>query len=116
MREISSQAVDVLALFWGLTDATGQPPCANKHLLHPMLPLVPSFRELGPALDLLLAIRERVSRDQLVKCIIHVLNQQTFELDNITEPAHRLAREICCLLYTSPSPRDATLSRMPSSA
>ena len=24
--------------------------------------------------------------------------------------------EVCCLLYTSPSPRDATLSRMPSSA
>ena len=24
--------------------------------------------------------------------------------------------DICCLLYTSPSPRDATLSRMPSSA
>ena len=24
--------------------------------------------------------------------------------------------EQCCLLYTSPSPRDATLSRMPSSA
>ena len=23
---------------------------------------------------------------------------------------------LCCLLYTSPSPRDATLSRMPSSA
>ena len=26
------------------------------------------------------------------------------------------AREFTCLLYTSPSPRDATLSRMPSSA
>ena len=26
------------------------------------------------------------------------------------------ARNIICLLYTSPSPRDATLSRMPSSA
>ena len=25
-------------------------------------------------------------------------------------------KERCCLLYTSPSPRDATLSRMPSSA
>ena len=25
-------------------------------------------------------------------------------------------QDICCLLYTSPSPRDATLSRMPSSA
>ena len=24
--------------------------------------------------------------------------------------------EVACLLYTSPSPRDATLSRMPSSA
>ena len=28
----------------------------------------------------------------------------------------REAREEACLLYTSPSPRDATLSRMPSSA
>ena len=27
-----------------------------------------------------------------------------------------LTPEDCCLLYTSPSPRDATLSRMPSSA
>ena len=26
------------------------------------------------------------------------------------------AENKCCLLYTSPSPRDATLSRMPSSA
>ena len=29
---------------------------------------------------------------------------------------HRAARASGCLLYTSPSPRDATLSRMPSSA
>ena len=28
----------------------------------------------------------------------------------------QLARLVPCLLYTSPSPRDATLSRMPSSA
>ena len=27
-----------------------------------------------------------------------------------------IARDLYCLLYTSPSPRDATLSRMPSSA
>ena len=31
-------------------------------------------------------------------------------------PDDMLKRHICCLLYTSPSPRDATLSRMPSSA
>ena len=30
--------------------------------------------------------------------------------------AGAIARKIFCLLYTSPSPRDATLSRMPSSA
>ena len=29
---------------------------------------------------------------------------------------YRLTRSQICLLYTSPSPRDATLSRMPSSA
>ena len=29
---------------------------------------------------------------------------------------HILSEETPCLLYTSPSPRDATLSRMPSSA
>ena len=28
----------------------------------------------------------------------------------------RIAKAATCLLYTSPSPRDATLSRMPSSA
>ena len=34
-----------------------------------------------------------------------------FEIDKVTTP-----RGCTCLLYTSPSPRDATLSRMPSSA
>ena len=32
------------------------------------------------------------------------------------EHASQLTLPACCLLYTSPSPRDATLSRMPSSA
>ena len=36
-------------------------------------------------------------------------------LEIVSEPDLRSARE-ACLLYTSPSPRDATLSRMPSSA
>ena len=30
--------------------------------------------------------------------------------------AAHIGRQLSCLLYTSPSPRDATLSRMPSSA
>ena len=36
----------------------------------------------------------------------------------LVQPRHEelAAFMACCLLYTSPSPRDATLSRMPSSA
>ena len=42
------------------------------------------------------------------------LNQRIVGLDNFaTGHQHNLDD---CLLYTSPSPRDATLSRMPSSA
>ena len=38
------------------------------------------------------------------------LGHQRFTEDDIGQP------KVTCLLYTSPSPRDATLSRMPSSA
>ena len=36
--------------------------------------------------------------------------------DDDEEMIKRLDESYICLLYTSPSPRDATLSRMPSSA
>ena len=36
--------------------------------------------------------------------------------DNITRTQHNSDRELICLLYTSPSPRDLSTSRMPSSA
>ena len=36
--------------------------------------------------------------------------------DGMQENAESVAEYLSCLLYTSPSPRDATLSRMPSSA
>ena len=38
------------------------------------------------------------------------------ELKNIASKFNTMSKRIDCLLYTSPSPRDATLSRMPSSA
>ena len=37
-------------------------------------------------------------------------------LDRKWTPYDVLTKALVCLLYTSPSPRDATLSRMPSSA
>ena len=37
-------------------------------------------------------------------------------LTHIFGIGRKTAQNICCLLYTSPSPRDRTRSRMPSSA
>ena len=41
---------------------------------------------------------------------------QTLDLIDAVGDAPAFCRSNACLLYTSPSPRDATLSRMPSSA
>ena len=51
----------------------------------------------------------------------HILNPETGEcIDKSTKKGKKLSEnkgiDNLCLLYTSPSPRDATLSRMPSSA
>ena len=46
-------------------------------------------------------------------CAIENLNDTLYHAENIKNICDRLN---ICLLYTSPSPRDATLSRMPSSA
>ena len=46
-----------------------------------------------------------------------IQNNKTEEaIDRLTKIAEHCRDLYCCLLYTSPSPRDATLSRMPSSA
>ena len=41
--------------------------------------------------------------------------QDVFSFEN-PKNTNRKSWSWCCLLYTSPSPRDATLARMPSSA
>ena len=38
------------------------------------------------------------------------------DFESILQPRETIQEDTTCLLYTSPSPRDATLSRMPSSA
>ena len=45
----------------------------------------------------------------------HFSNQLN-RYDKFNNKVHEIFLSKCCLLYTSPSPRDATLSRMPSSA
>ena len=75
-----------------------------------------------------LAIKEEHFRDQearynqLEKIIDELKGKSTWDFDDKRNTFAIYKREmfdcICdaCLLYTSPSPRDATLSRMPSSA
>ena len=46
-------------------------------------------------------------RDQTIGDLQFSLDEKDAQLEEVC---------VCCLLYTSPSPRDATLSRMPSSA
>ena len=50
---------------------------------------------------------------EVVKKII--LQGKPYNEDNVFHMKRELG-DICCLLYTSPSPRDGLLSRMPSSA
>ena len=46
---------------------------------------------------------------------LQIVTETTFRIEN-TLKGEKSSLFIFCLLYTSPSPRDATLSRMPSSA
>ena len=48
-------------------------------------------------------------KDEIERMLEYAKDQASKESLTITEV-------VCCLLYTSPSPRDRSLSRMPSSA
>ena len=72
-------------------------------------------------------IQEKIVEQDIRKAIVSYNDNPSFTKDSITEEDFKGAAitiftatwcGYCkgCLLYTSPSPRDATLSRMPSSA
>ena len=61
----------------------------------------------------------RVEKEQLEKLITQfelVADRAHSSLSGLRATADQVKSDLDCLLYTSPSPRDATLSRMPSSA
>ena len=55
--------------------------------------------------------RSSVDTERIASCITSIAPRDPF-----TPPLKKVDNTGSCLLYTSPSPRDATLSRMPSSA
>ena len=59
-----------------------------------------------------------VSRTAVWK-VINQLKEEGYVIDSVQNKGYRITEYpdiITCLLYTSPSPRDRTRSRMPSSA
>ena len=55
-------------------------------------------------------------KDKEIEIIDEFQNNEEKEEDTIYIPPFHIAKATICLLYTSPSPRDRTRSRMPSSA
>ena len=81
---------------------------------------IPALAEIQQALET--AVAEVTGLDGMeLKRIMRTgtvasIDNRNWELQDHREPVRRLSQSRACLLYTSPSPRDATLSRMPSSA
>ena len=68
------------------------------------------FKALGRA-------RASMDTEGMVKIIAHKETDEVLGVHMVgPRVADMIAEAVTCLLYTSPSPRDATLSRMPSSA
>ena len=68
--------------------------------------------------DLLQNCRARMDRlvKRKIKNVLDVFEKDGVFAFNIEPTCYDYVSGKTCLLYTSPSPRDATLSRMPSSA
>ena len=66
--------------------------------------------------DIIFLIGEMgVGKTTFVKYLVNEFQKQNkLKLTEVTSPTFNLLND--CLLYTSPSPRDRSLSRMPSSA
>ena len=58
----------------------------------------------------------RVDRDQAINFKFNGKEYVGYQGDTLASALLANDVHLICLLYTSPSPRDATLSRMPSSA
>ena len=86
-----------------------------------LIALIPSLSPKSPSFSPYLPILKPVQRlhhaTQAKHRTGHRHRSKTRKSNNITVKFYgQLHQYLCCLLYTSPSPRDRTRSRMPSSA
>ena len=100
--------------FAGVVAAIIETPQGQNSFLHEHLALVPLQENLNwEALDFDLPEQDKAKIAQIISQIEHPLFTKGLR-EVLAGPT--LDKAQSCLLYTSPSPRDATLSRMPSSA
>ena len=76
---------------------------------------VASALQMAGVLDYTPALNNNLSVDDTGNTFAGTLNGR-YKVYIDPYSANSAAKQYYCLLYTSPSPRDATLSRMPSSA
>ena len=99
-------------LIWGKGINAGQTCIAPDHLLVPPALRSPLLKAMEEARTEMYG-SDPLNSNQLGQ----IINERQFNrLEQLLESARADGRILICLLYTSPSPRDATLSRMPSSA
>eukprot|EP00656_Telonema_subtile_P045795 TRINITY_DN52050_c0_g1_i1.p1 TRINITY_DN52050_c0_g1~~TRINITY_DN52050_c0_g1_i1.p1 ORF type:complete len:221 (-),score=64.91 TRINITY_DN52050_c0_g1_i1:43-705(-) len=96
--------------------------CGELQLLHANgIVLLESAQQAGAEVEHALGQRLEATEASLAECEAQVEGsnrrvQAALEEQQRTESSRQVAQGCVCLLYTSPSPRDRTRSRMPSSA
>ena len=124
---IKREPTKVLLIFDGLDeysrkeDIKTQDELTYKNCVEEKMPVSVLYNKLAEGKLLPGASILTTTRPTAVKCVRHVPFQRTVEIrgftsDDVKEYVKNFTRGNPCLLYTSPSPRDLSTSRMPSSA
>ena len=119
MERVKSQIADLSGARRGHVSIV----CGQALLPHFISEQIALYRKEHPAVtfsvrvcDRKAAIEEMTSFDADLSVVFEPFRTAEFQPLSRVEQSIRAIMSASCLLYTSPSPRDATLSRMPSSA
>ena len=100
---------DLNALFDRISELNGTPK--TKLIVELLQAYEPVLTEMLDTLEKIHADKENAQK------IVKQFGQNlVMEASSILGDVSKEVQDLCCLLYTSPSPRDRTRSRMPSSA